>query len=715
MKRQFPRIIGLCIFVLGFSSIFTQIYFLREFLTVFHGNELVIGIVLASWMLLTGFGAWLGKYFHKIRGRLGFILFLQILLTVLPVLTVVKIDLWKSVVFPTGMETGLTQIIYTSFLLQMPFCLVNGFLFTAYTSVLSSYSGENRTGRSYVLESLGSVFGGMIVNFILLWYLGIFQSLLILVTINLMAISIFVSLFKKTALRILLVFLMLLISAVFYLVDLQGITRRWMFPGQHIVYDQANPYGSVVVTENAGQLNFYENGLLHFSSGNEIFNEEAVHYAMVQHPDPKRIFLVAGGISGIMDEIMKYHPLQIDYFELNPAITQLGKQVLRTLRAPVIRIHNEDARNYIKKRNDKFDVALINLPGPSTIQINRYYTGEFFNELKKHLNAAGILSLSLPSTSDYVSETAGDLNAVILNSLQQVFKNVLIVPGFKNYFLASDSTLSLDISTLISSKSIETVYVNSYYLDDKLLKDRSAFIMKHLKKTAEINNDFKPLGYYYQVQYWTTFFKTNYFILALVILLIVLFIIFNLTKVSIALFTGGFTASSIEIFLILSFQIMNGYVFSMVGMIIMIFMAGLAIGAVTTHRIFPAGTVKNYVHIQLAIALYAMVFPFIILKMNDLGSPSWLNIPIIGFLTLLISWLTGIEFALAAKIRDYQVNLLVARNYSADLFGSAFGALITSILLLPLLGMVNSCMVLASLNVISALVMIIYRKKFVSL
>ena len=48
-------------FVLGFSSLYTQVFLLREFLSIFNGNELVLGIVLANWMLLTGTGAYLGK------------------------------------------------------------------------------------------------------------------------------------------------------------------------------------------------------------------------------------------------------------------------------------------------------------------------------------------------------------------------------------------------------------------------------------------------------------------------------------------------------------------------------------------------------------------------------------------------------------------------------------------------------------------------------
>ena len=50
---------------LGAAAVATQIILLREFLSVFHGNELVIGIVLAWWMVLTGTGSFLGRSSHR--------------------------------------------------------------------------------------------------------------------------------------------------------------------------------------------------------------------------------------------------------------------------------------------------------------------------------------------------------------------------------------------------------------------------------------------------------------------------------------------------------------------------------------------------------------------------------------------------------------------------------------------------------------------------
>jgi predicted membrane-bound spermidine synthase len=148
---------------------------------------------------------------------------------------------------------------------------------------------------------------------------------------------------------------------------------------------------------------------------------------------------------------------------------------------------------------------------------------------------------------------------------------------------------------------------------------------------------------------------------------------------------------------------MNGYIFSMAGVIIMLFSAGLALGAGLTRKIFPVGSVTNYIHIQFWMALIALLFPFIIMAMNSLALPSWLNIVFTGIITVIVSTIAGLGFSLAAMNLNSRMPRLVSQVYSAQFLGSAFGALITTLVFLPLFGMVISCMILVALNVLSVM------------
>ena len=68
------------ILVMGFSGIVVQILLLREFLVVFSGNELAIGIILANWLILEAFGSlFVGKRVEHLKERLEAFVGLQLL------------------------------------------------------------------------------------------------------------------------------------------------------------------------------------------------------------------------------------------------------------------------------------------------------------------------------------------------------------------------------------------------------------------------------------------------------------------------------------------------------------------------------------------------------------------------------------------------------------------------------------------------------------
>lgn len=699
---RFENTLRISLFTLGFSSLATQVFLIRECFSVLNGNELVIGIVMANWMLLTGAGAYLGRFFDRMNGKLIFLLFLQFLFSILPMLMILKLDLWKAVSLPTGSIPGLIQVIRSIFLFQLPFCLLNGFLFVVYVQVLSARTDKNATSGSYAIESIGGMFAGLLVNIFILKFSGMFTGLRILLVINLL-----VCLLYSLTCGIRLQKIIIIPACMFFMVlpfftDLDTYTGRLFYPGQRLIFHEYTPYGKLDVTMNARQLNYFENGLLLFSSNNEIVNEESVHFAMVQHPRPKNVLLISGGISGTLKEILKYHPSRIDYVELDPALIKLGRMYSTILNDSRIHIINGDARQFIRQASEKYDVALIDLPEPSTLLINRFYTMEFLSELKKILTPETVISESLPTTSDYVSKTASQTNSTLFQTLRTQFRKILILPGQKNYFLASDSSLSPEIASMITKRGISNLYVNEWYLDENSLKERSGYIKSNLNKSAEVNSDFRPVAFFQQLRYWTSMFEWNIIAVGIVILIVVFLVIFSLNKISLGLFTGGFTASSLELLILVSFQVIYGYVFLATGIILALFMAGLALGSFSFGRIFPDATVKKYIRIQISLALFSLCFPFLIMTLNLPGTPVVLDLVIFAFVTLALSFITGLEFSMASALGSKNISLKASSGYSADLFGSAIGAIVTTLILLPFLGFTDSCMVMVAMNIFSA-------------
>jgi spermidine synthase len=698
------------IIALGISSVITQIIFIREFLNVFYGNELIFGIIIASWMLLTAMGAFIGKSSAKIRKKERAVIGLQLLSAVFPLLSVFLLRWLRDFIFPSGIMLSPMDGITVSLAFLLPYCLVSGYLFTFFSIAFSERLSSNQISRVYYFDTIGSIIGGILFNFFLVFILNNLQVLYVLLIINLTAAFAISLTFRKKRSTIVLAIVTIAFVYLTFSYDLEKYTREKQYYDQELVYCHDTPYGNLVVTKTGSQLNFFENSMLLFSTDNVIDNEEAVHYAMLQHPDPHKVLLISGGVNGLAKEILKYKVDSIDYLEINPALVELGKKYTHNLESPKIEIINEDARYYLKHTDEKFDVVIIALPDPTTAQLNRFYTLEFFNELKAKMNDEGIISFGLSSSADYISPEIKNINSVMYNTLNKVFKNILIIPGNKNFFIASDRKLNSNITELVSLREIDNAYVNAYYIDDDLINDRMNYVLKHIDKSTVVNKDFYPVVYYHQLRFWMSHFTGNYYIIILITLVIitVLFLL-RLRPVNLCLFTGGFAASSMEVLILVAFQIIYGFVYQIVGIIITLFMAGLAIGSYYINKKIKQQSVMNFLKIQTGIIIYCFVLPLVI-YLAGLSSSRFLVELFFLLLILILGILTGMSFSLASRIIKEPVTHIAAESYGADLFGSAIGALVLSTFLLPLLGIFEACILTGLLNVLSGVYLFFKRK-----
>jgi predicted membrane-bound spermidine synthase len=143
--------------------------------------------------------------------------------------------------------------------------------------------------------------------------------------------------------------------------------KKLFFPNQKIIEDQSTRYGTLTITSQSGQLNFYENNVLQFYTDNISQCEEAVHIAMCQHQHPKNVLLLSGGITGMLSEIEKYPVEKITWLESNPEIIKHWKFLAdSTIDKNNIEFIDKDIRNFLLKDNTIYDIILMNLPAPSS-------------------------------------------------------------------------------------------------------------------------------------------------------------------------------------------------------------------------------------------------------------------------------------------------------------------------------------------------------------
>mgnify|MGYP006292053833 CR=1 FL=1 len=701
-KPGFRHYLGFSL-LLGFTSIATQIIVLRELLSLFYGNELVIGLILTNWMLLTGLGALAGKISDKINTSSYFIFIAFLFYAILPFLITFLAYFLRSELFVYGTMVNIFQVFYTSFLLLLPFCLVSGFLFTYLSYAVSDIKQNNYISKVYSWESMGSIGGGVLFNLVLFWFFDTFESLIFLALLNLMVCLIMAIQLKK---NLIVGFAGLLIAGfVLFLLftEPDRYSRSLLYKQQEITYFRSTPYGNITVTKTSGQVNVYENNLLLFSSQQPVQLEEKVHFPLSQVVSPDNILVLSGGITSISHEINKYKVDRIDYVEINPWLIQAEQFVFGEELPGNVHVAKEDARYFVENVQQKYNAVLINLPEPSNAQVNRFYTHEFYQELEKRLTREGVVAFSLSGSSTYLSEESRALYSSIYRTLRKTFQHVIIVPGSSNYFLASNHKLTWDITGQIHKKGLKTNYVNRYYIDDQLVQRRGEEIMGLLNTDIPVNRDFEPVTYLMKLKQWTSQFHFNYWMPFYVVLFVMFFLFMRVHPVNLVMFTGGFAGASIEVILLIAFQVLYGYVYNLVGVIVTVFMTGLALGTYYRHRIVKGVTISNFQRLQLWIAIYSFALPLLLLLFKTLHVHPDVIPYLFIFLMFVISFLVGMLFSLASQLQIKRIVKIASGVYSIDLIGAAMGSFLTTAYLIPRLGLINICLIIGLLVLLTML------------
>lgn len=699
--------LALAVVALGFSAFITQVTLMRELVSVFAGNELIYGVVLGVWLLLTGLGSALGLTAGRLRRPLGLFLLSQLFIALLPIVAVLLLRGLRNVVFVRGAAVGVSETVLVCVVLLAPYCLLTGYLLTLASRIVPAREAPGGIGRVYFLDSLGGVVGGLLFSLLLVTWLDHFQILYVAAAACLVCVLPVAWGSGERGMAVAGVACLALVAGAATSLDLEDVTVRFLFRPQQIVYHGSSPYGSLAVTQSAGALNFFENGVPLFSTRDPEAAEETVHYAMAQRPEAQRVLLISGGVSGTAQEILKYGPA-IDYVELDPLIIDIARRfVPQSLADPRIEVIPTDGRLFLRETQRRYDVILVDVPDPSTSQLNRFYTREFFAEAKRRLTPEGVLGFGL---GRYENRIAGDLArlvAVAHRTLSAEFASVLVIPAGRLRFLASDGPLSTDIADRLEEHRIPVRLLDRHSLADKLRPDRMADVERAVADDAPLNRDFSPILYYHHLRYWMSQFRTSLGVLEALLIAAMAVFVLRLRSVSLAMFSCGLAASALEVVLLMGFQILYGSVYHRVGLIVTMFMLGLGIGSAIMNRVLGGRTRRDLVILEFVIAALAVCVPGVLVGLGTIGTSAAANIlcqGVIYLTTLLLAILVGLVFPLAAKLDFQNAADTASRLYTADYLGAALGALLVSTLLIPLIGVTAVCLLAAGLNVMGGVV-----------
>jgi len=312
------------------------------------------------------------------------------------------------------------------------------------------YSTSLRVNISEILcmDYIGSLIGALVFTYVLLTHFSLPEISYLLGLTNILIGFLSFFLFRYFLERQLFLFLVIIVSLV-------GVSfgyykspdwTRWAeqkYYRDPIILSKTTPFQHVTLTKGKHELNLFINGHLQFSSADEqIYHELLVIPSMVLTHRRERILILGGGDGLALREVLKFPDVQrIDLVDLDPAIIELATQQPELVRlnqaafmdarvrmkgsAAVfegdkieITVQNErstfilqrkrhrvaevnlyliDADRFVRDIQGTYDRIYIDLPDPSTLELAKLYSRDFYRNVRTLLDPEGFVALQATS------------------------------------------------------------------------------------------------------------------------------------------------------------------------------------------------------------------------------------------------------------------------------------------------------------------------------
>ena len=683
----------------GIASVVTQLLTIREFLTQFKGNEIVIALILFNWLILGGIGTLLARSVSRrlLKPSITGLAWLSLVLAALSAPQILAIRMLRDVFFIHGSSVGFYPTWLYTFLTIMPYCLLVGFVLPYSLFILKNESTNYHGARIYITDNIGDVSGGALFSFALVYLVTPLQAAFF-ANLPLLAAVCFIfpdsRRYRAFAMMGAGTVIVILMAGLWFevpsLAPSEGVLAHY----------QETRYGRVAVHRDEDQFTLFEDGAPVFSNQNIGIAEETIHYPLAQLDDIRHVLLISAE-SGVMAELQKYNLTSVDYVELDPQVTTIQFQFGMLKKIPGLRVIHRDGRAFLSLTDKTYDAIIVNLPEPETFQINRFYTDRFFELASAHLRTDGILCFAMQGFENYIAEPQRQKYSSLYNTASQYFKQVTLLPGRKVYFLCRNQAIDIDIPRALSQKGISTSYISGFYYGN-LTPERIERLNQQIDASTPANRDHFPYLIRIMFSQWfakyqssPTGFMVAVFVLASIYLI-------RISREEFVLFSTGCITMGSEILVIFAFQIFFGYIYLQIGIIITVFLAGLLPGAWAGNRLH--GKRKRTLAITDAILILLLaLFILALVAVAD-------RLPVLFFLIFgfCVSLACGFQFPIALDLRGSDT-AAATRMFSADLIGAGCGTLITSAILIPYLGIIWAAIGLIMIKLISFAVICNHR------
>ncbi len=683
-------------FLLGLYSISGQVLLLRELISSFNGDELLIGWAMFGWLSAVAVGAYAGGRVGRAVGAEAMFIGGSIMLVLL-VPAVRLCPMLISDVVGQVIPFGTAAVIST--LAMLPVALLSGWLFT--TLAREGWATADAIVTVYLWEGIGAFVGGVLIACLA----GGLMSNLALTLAVAIAVVAFVLLMRRDRRPVITwlftVVTLLLLTGVSSLAGrLDEALDRIKYPQYEVLKSFDTHYGRQSLLSRDDLLILLSDNKTEAILPDLERAENLLIPPLLCRPGARDILYFGRCEFGIAHLARAFPQLQITAVDPRWQLTSAIDQAMQ-FPGGVSRL-TDDPVSFIAARAglDWYDVIIVDAGEPDSYRTSRLLGVEFFMQARRLLREDGLLVVPTGYDTDrYVSDETAMILSTIHQSLAVSFEDVVMWPGTGTVFMASASEVCRpDVDAIVSrldSMEYQPVYLSEGFLRDRLSEFKLDRLNASLIGTDQVNSVARPVLPHLQGMYrsrsgfdraiLSLWFNQPYAVLIgltplLAVLAYASFGRARRRRFGLFLYsTAGLVSIALELLSFYVYQTTAGSLYAEMAALVGAFMLGLAGGTYYSRKLQS----RHLEYPALIVLLIAVTIFFL----------SWHRIDSQVALAYHLMFLFVVALAsgslfVAATARYYEDRPLTNRGvgYAVELLGSAIGALVTLAVLLPMVG-----------------------------
>jgi spermidine synthase len=523
----------------GFASLMYEVLWTRVLITIFGSSTYSFSIMLLAFISGITIGSFVvSSNFISKYNRFNLVIFSQIMIALttliaLYIIPYLPYHFWKISSLFNRTETTFPIFLSIEFLI----CFVLMFIPTIFMGMtlpliveivgkrlkLVGYS----VGKVFSVNTFGNVLGSFSAGLILIPLIGIKNSFLFGIIINIFASILLLISFKENLLTkriipsviaIVIIFLgmltlpdwneNLMLSSVFRRLDETPPPTyndyKKIFETREIIFYKDGVSGNVAVVQTKDpipQKILLINGKPDASTSTDMPTQLLLgHIPMLLHKNPKQVFVIGFGSGSTVNAILKHNPNEVICSEISKEVIEASKNFSEVnencLNDKRLKIVTEDAQSYLKLINKRFDVIISEPSNPWIAGIGNLFSKEYFERCKSKLNKDGIMCQWF-----HIYEMDDKVLSLVISTFNSVFPYVQIWSGSYGdlILIGSENKIEPDFNILAErvnydeiNKSLSQIGINNTFtfLTTQILSPEGTFILTDDKT---LNSEKKPI------------------------------------------------------------------------------------------------------------------------------------------------------------------------------------------------------------------------------